>query len=167
MENFIEKNLVPLLAQCINSSESELALESLKAAKALIYYSPMAELTQVLNDALQHKNKDVAYLSLDLLRLKHETEGKAKLLSSGEYKKILMDAINPFLVTCFKSSSDDIVLNAMNVANVLSKDAEVKEILFNPMEKMMLHKNKQIAYLALDIIRNMNVGKEIRIFEKV
>ncbi len=167
MENFIEKNLVPLLAQGINSLESELALGSLKAAKALVYYNPLTDLTQVLNNALQHKNKDIAYLSLDLLRLKHETEGKAKLLSSGESKKILMDAITPFLVTCLRSSSDEIVLNAMNAVSMVSNDPEIREFLFNPMEKMMLHKNKQIAYLALDIIRNMNIGKEIRIFEKV
>ncbi|MDP2840799.1 MAG: hypothetical protein Q8O17_00805 [Candidatus Methanoperedens sp.] len=167
MENFIEKNLIPLLSRCINSSESELALESLKAAKALVYYNPLTDLTQVLNNALQHKNKDVAYLSLDLLRLKHETEGKAKLLSSGESKKILMDPVIPFLVTCLRSSSDDIVLNTMNAVSMVSNDPEIREILFNPMEKMMLHKNKQIAYLALDIIRNMNIGKEIHIFEKV
>ncbi len=165
MENFIEKNLIKLLSQCINSSESELALDSLKAAKALVYYSPLAELTQVLNNALQHKNKDVAYLSLDVLRLMHETEGKAKPLTPGEYKKILTDAVVPVLVTCFRSGSDDIVLNAMNAANVLSGDAELKGILFNPIEKMMLHKNKQIAYLALDIIRGMDIGKEIHVFE--
>jgi hypothetical protein len=167
MENFIEKILIPLLSRCINSSESELALGSLKAAKALVYYNPLTELTQVLNNALQHKNKDVAYLSLDLLRLKHETEGKAKLLSSGESKKILMDTVIPFFVTCLMSSSDDIVLNAMNAVSMVPNDPDIREILFNPMEKMMLHKNKQIAYLALDIIRNMNLGKEVHVFERI
>ncbi|MDP2840801.1 MAG: hypothetical protein Q8O17_00815 [Candidatus Methanoperedens sp.] len=167
MENFIEKNLIPLFSRCINSSETELALGSLNAAKALVYYSPLADLTQVLNSALQHKSKDVAYISLDVLRQMQETEGKAKLLTQGEYKKILMDAVVPFLVTCIRSSSDEIVLNAMNAVSMVSNDPEIREILFNPMEKMMLHKNKQIAYLALDIIRNMNIGKEIRIFEKV
>ncbi len=167
MENFIEKNLVPLLSRSINSSENELALDSLKAAKALVYYSPMAELTPVLNNALHHKTKDVAYLSLDVLRMIHETEGKVKLLSSGEYKKILSDTIIPFLVTCLESRSDDIVLNAMNAASLVSNDPEIKGVLFNPMEKMMLHKNKQIAYLALDIIRNMNIGKDIHIFERI
>lgn len=165
MENFIEKNLIPLFSRCINSSESELALDSLKAAKALVNYSPMAELPKVLNYALQHKNKDVAYLSLDVLRLMHETDGKVKPLTPGEYKKILTDSIIPVLVACFRSGSDDIVQNAMNAANVLSGDAELKGILFNPIEKMMLHKNKQIAYLALDIIRGMDIGKEIHVFE--
>jgi len=165
MENFIEKNLIKLLSQCINSSESDLALDSLKAAKALVYYSPLPELTNALNNALQHKNRDVAYLSLDVLRLMHETEGKAKPLTPGEYKKILTDAAIPFLVTCFRSGSDEIVQNSMNAANVLSEDVQIKEILFNPIEKMMLHKNKQIAYLALDIIRGMDIGKEIHVFE--
>ncbi|MFA4957061.1 MAG: hypothetical protein WC556_08845 [Candidatus Methanoperedens sp.] len=165
MENFIEKNLIPLFSRCLNSSESELALDSLKAAKALVNYSPMAELPKVLNYALQHKNKDVAYLSLDILRLMHETDGKVKPLTPGEYKKILTDSIIPVLVACFRSSSDDIVQNAMNAANVLSGDAELKGILFNPIEQMMLHKNKQIAYLALDIIRGMDIGKEIHVFE--
>ncbi len=167
MDNFIGKNLIPLFSQCINSSESELALDALKAAKALVYYSPLGDLTQVLNNALQHKNKDVAYLSLDVLRLIHEAEGKAKSLTPSEYKKILKDAVVPFLVTCFRSSSDDIVLNAMDAANILSGEAEIKEILFNPIEKMMLHKNKQIAYLALDIIRGMSTGKEIHVFEGI
>jgi len=165
MENVIEKNVVPLLAQCINSSESELALESLKAAKALVYYSPLRDLTQVLNNALQHKSKDVAYVSLDVLRLINEAEDKVKSLAPGEYKKILIDAVIPFLVTCFKSSSDDLVLNAMNTTSALSNEAEISEILFNPVEQMMLHKNKQIAYLALDIIRSMNIGREIHAFE--
>jgi hypothetical protein len=165
MDSFIEKHLVPLLAQGINSSENELAIESLKAAKALVYYTPLADLTQVLNNALQHKNKDVAYVSLDILRLIRETENNVKPLTPVEYKKILTDAVIPFMVTCFKSSSDDIVLNAMNATSVLSNEAEVNEILFNHVEQMMLHKNKQIAYLALDIIRNMNVGKEIHAFE--
>ena len=165
MDSFIEKNIVPLLAQGINSSQNELAIESLKAAKALVYYTPLADLTQVLNNALQHKNKDVAYVSLDILRLIHETENKVKPLTPGEYKKILTDAVIPFMVTCFKSSSDDIALNAMNATSVLSNEAEVNEILFNPVEQMMLHKNKQIAYLALDIIRSMNIGSEIHAFE--
>ncbi|MCZ7401263.1 MAG: hypothetical protein O8C61_03485 [Candidatus Methanoperedens sp.] len=165
MEDIIEKNLTPLISQCINSSENELALDSLKAAKALVYYSPMSDLTQVLNSALQHKSKEVAYLSLDVLRLMHETEGKVKPLTPGEYKKILIDAVIPFLVTCFRSGSDDLIINSMSAANVLSDDAEIKTILFNPIEKMMLHKNKQIAYLALDIIRSMNMGKEIHVFE--
>ncbi len=165
MDNFIEKNLVPLLSQCINSSENELALEALKAAKAFVYYNPMADLIQVLNNALQHKNKDVAYFSLDVLRLMRETENKVKTLTPVEYKKILIDAIVPFLATCFKSGSDDIVLNAMNAASALSNDAEINENLFNPVEQMMLHKNKQIAYLALDIIRSMNIVKEIHVFE--
>jgi hypothetical protein len=165
MENIIEKNLIPLFSSCVNCSESELALESLKAAKALVNYSPLADLTQVLNGALQHKSKDVAYLSLDVLRLIHETEGKVKPLNPVEYKKILIDAVVPFLVACFRSSSDDIILSAMSAANVLSDDAEIKVNLFNPIEKMMLHKNKQIAYLALDIIRSMNIGKEIHVFE--
>ena len=165
MDNVIEKNVVPLLAQCINSSESEIALESLKAAKALVYYSPLRDLTQVLNNALQHKSKDVAYVSLDVLRQIHEAEDKVKSLAPGEYKKILIDAVIPFLVTCFKSGSDDIVLNAMNTTSALSNEAEISEILFNPVEQMMLHKNKQIAYLALDIIRSMNIGREIHAFE--
>ncbi len=165
MDNVIEKNVVPLLAQCINSSQNELALESLKAAKSLVYYSPLRDLTQVLNNALQHKSKDVAYVSLDVLRLIHEAEDKVKSLAPGEYKKILIDAVIPFLVTCFKSGSDDIVLNAMNASSALSNDAEISEILFNPVEQMMLHKNKQIAYLALDIIRSMNIGREIHAFE--
>lgn len=165
MDNVIEKNIVPLLAQCINSSETELALESLKAAKALVYYSPLPDLTQVLNNALQHKSKDVAYVSLDVLRLIRETEGKVKSLAPGEYKKILIDAVLPFLVTCFKSGSDDVVLNAANATSALSTDAEIGEILFSPVEQMMLHKNKQIAYLALDIIRSMNIGREIHAFE--
>jgi len=165
MENFIEKNLVKLLSQCINSSDCDLAVDSLKAAKALVYYSPLADLTNVLNNALQHKNKDVAYLSLDVLRLMHETEGKEKPLIPGEYKKILTDVAVPLLITCFRSGSDDIVLSAMNAANVLSDDAQIKGILFDPMEKMMLHKNKQVAYLALDILRGMDIGKEIHVFE--
>lgn len=165
MDNFIEKNIVPLLAQCINSSHNELAIEALKAAKAIVYYTPLADLAQVLNNTLQHKNKDVAYTSLDILRLIHETENKVKPLTPGEYKKILTDAVIPFLVTCFKSSSDEIALNALNATSVLSNNAEVKENLFNPVEQMMIHKNKQIAYLALDIIRNMNLGKEIHVFE--
>ncbi len=167
MENIIEKNLIPLFSSCVNSSESELALDSLKAAKALVYYSPMADLTKVLNGALQHKSKDVAYLSLDVLRLINETEGKVKPFTPGEYRKILKDAVIPFLVTCFRSNSDPIILSAMNVANELSDDAEIKVNLFNPVEKMMLHKNKQIAYLALDIIRSMNIGKEIHVFEGI
>lgn len=166
MDNFIEKNVVPLLAQCIDSSESDLALESLKAAKALVYCSPLADLTQVLNGALQHKNKDVAYFSLDVLRQIHEAENKVKSPNPVEYKKILIDSIIPFLVTCFKSSSDDIVLDAMNATSELSNDAEIKEILFNPVEQMMVHKNKQIAYLALDMIRSMNIEKEIHVFER-
>ncbi len=165
MENFIEKNLVPLLSQCINSSQSELALDSLKAAKAFVYYSPMADLTQVLNNALHHKSKDVAYLSLDVLRQMNEMEGKVKPLTPIEYKKILIDAITPFLVTCLRSSSDDIVLNALNATSEISSDAEIKAHLFNHVEKMMLHKNKQIAYHALDIVRGMNIGKEIHVFE--
>ncbi|MDO9098191.1 MAG: hypothetical protein Q7U60_08720 [Candidatus Methanoperedens sp.] len=165
MENFIEKNLIPLLSRCINSSETELALGSLKAAKALVYYSPLSDLTTVLNNALQHKSKDVAYLSLDVLRLMRETDGKAKPLTPGEYKKILMNEVIPFLVTCFRSGSDDIVLNALNAVNVLSTDAEIKGILFNPIEKMRSHKNQQIANLALDIIRDIYIGKEIYIFE--
>ncbi|MCZ7400948.1 MAG: hypothetical protein O8C61_01860 [Candidatus Methanoperedens sp.] len=165
MENFVEKNLIPLFSRCIKSSESELVLDSLKAAKGLVYYSPLTELTNDLNSALQHKNRDVAYLSLDVLRLMHETEGKTKPLNPSEYNKILTDAAIPFLVNCFKSGSDDIVLNAMNAANVLSDDAQIKVILFNPIEKMMLHKNKQVAYLALDIIRGMDIGKEIHVFE--
>ncbi len=165
MDNFIEKNLVPLIAQCINSSQNELALESLKAAKAIVYYTPLADLTPVLNNALQHKNKDVAYGSLDLLRLIHETDNKLKPLTPIEYKKILIDAVIPFLVTCLKSSSDEIALNALNATGVLSNNVEVNEFLFNPVEQMMLHKNKQIAYLALDIIRSMNLGKEIHVFE--
>jgi len=165
MDSFIEKNVVPLLAQGINSSQNELAIESLKAAKAFVYYTPLDDLTQVLNSALQHKNKDVAYASLDILRLIHETENRVKSLTPGEYKKILIDAVIPFLVTCFNSSSDDIALNAMNATSVLSNEAEVNEILFNPVEHMMLHKNKQIAYLALDIIRSMDIGREIHAFE--
>ncbi len=165
MDNAVEKNLVPLLAQCINSSETELALESLKAVKALVYYSPLPDLTGVLNNALQHKSKDVAYFSLDVLRLINEAEGKVKSLTPGEYKKILIDAVIPFLVTCFKSGSDDIVLNALNATGALSNDAEISGIVFNPVEQMMLHKNKQIAYLALDIIRSMNIGREIHAFE--
>jgi len=166
MEDFIEKNLIPLLSQCINSSETELALDSLKAAKALVYYSSLADLTQVLNSALQHKNKEVAHLSLDVLRSMHETEGKVKPLSRGEYKKILIDAVIPFLVTCFRSGSDDMILSALSAAKVLSEDAEIKAILFNPIEKMILHKNQQISYLALDIIRDMYIGKEIHLFEE-
>jgi hypothetical protein len=165
MENVIEKNVVPLLAHCINSSDSELALESLKAAKALVYYSPLSDLTPVLNNALQHKSKDVAYVSLDVLRLIREAEDKVKPLAPGEYRKILVDAVIPFLVTCFKSGSDDIVLTAMNATSALSNEAENSEMLFNPVEQMMLHKNKQIAYLALDIIRSMNIGREIHAFE--
>ncbi|MFZ2412189.1 MAG: hypothetical protein WAW23_11505 [Candidatus Methanoperedens sp.] len=165
MDNFIEKNLVSLIAQGINSSQNELALEALKAAKAIVYYTPLAELTQVLNNALQHKNRDVAFVSLDILRLIHETENKVKPITPLEYKKILIDAAIPFLVTCLKSSSDEIALSALNAAGVLSNNAEVNEYLFNPVEQMMLHKNKQIAYLALDIIRSMNLGKEIHAFE--
>lgn len=167
MDNFIEKKLLPILAKCINSLESELALESLKAAKALVYYSPLADLTPVLNSALQHKNKDVAYFSLDVLRQMHEAENTVKSLNPVEYKKILIDAVIPFLVTCFKSGSDDIILDAMNASRELSNDSEIKEMLFNPIEQMLADKNKQIAYLALDIIRNMNiVGKEIHVFER-
>ncbi|VVB96363.1 Uncharacterised protein [uncultured archaeon] len=165
MEDFIEKNLIPLFSECINSSETELALDSLKAAKALVYYSSLADLTQVLNSALQHKSKDVAHLSLDVLRMMHETEGKVKPLSPGEYKKILIDAVIPFLVTCFRSGSDDTILSALSATKVLSEDAEIKEILFNPVEKMILHKNQQISYLALDIIRDVYIGKEIHLFE--
>ncbi len=166
MDNIIEKKIVPLIAQCINSSESDLALESLKAAKALVYYAPLADLTEVLNSALQHKSKDVAYLSLDVMRQIREAENKVKSLNPAEYKKILSDAITPFLVTCFKSSSDNIVLDAMNATAALSNDAEINDTLFNPVEQMMVHKNKQVAYLALDIIRSMNAGKEIHVFER-
>lgn len=167
MDNFIEKNLVPLFSRCINSSESELALGALKAAEAIVYYSPLGDIIQVLNNALKHKSKDVAYLSLDVLRLIHETEGKARPLTPDEYKKILLDAVLPFMVTCFRSGSDDIVLGAMNATNILSGegDVEIKGVLFNPVEKLMLHKNKQVAHLALDIIRNMDIGKEIHAFE--
>lgn len=165
MEDFIEKNLTPLFSECINSSETELALDSLKATKALVYYSSLADLTRVLNSALQHKSKDVAHLSLDVLRMMHETEGKVKPLSPGKYKKILIDAVIPFLVTCFRSGSDDMILSALSAAKVLSEDAEIKGILFDPIEKMILHKNQQISYLALDIIRDMYIGKEIHLFE--
>lgn len=165
MENFIEKHFIRLLSVCINSSENEIALEALKAAKALVYYYPMDDLTQALNSALQHKNQEVAYLSLDVLRLKHETANNLRNLTPGEYKKILIDVGIPFLSTCFMSVSDDIALNAMDAANALSRDSEMKGLLFDPLEKMLKHKNKQAAYLALEIIRGMNIGKEIHIFE--
>lgn len=163
MENFIEKHFIPLLSFCINSSENEIALEALKAAKALVHYYPMEDLTEALNSALQHKNQEVAYLSLDVLRLKHADN--LRNLTPGEYKKTLIDVGIPFLSTCFMSISDDIVLKAMDAANALSRDSEMKGLLFDPLEKMLKHKNKQVAYLALDMIRGMNIGKEIHIFE--
>ena len=49
----------------------------------------------VLNNALQHKSKDAAYVSLDVLRLIREAEDKVKRLAPGEYRKILIDAVNP------------------------------------------------------------------------
>ncbi len=165
MENFIEKHFIPLLSFCINSSENEIALEALKAAKALVHYYPVDDLTQALNSALQHKNQEVAYLSLDVLRLKHETANNLRNLTPGEYKKTLIDVGIPFLSTCFMSVSDDIVLKAMDAANALSRDSEMKGLLFEPLEKMLKHRNKQVAYLALEIIRGMNIGKEIHIFE--
>jgi hypothetical protein len=165
MENFIEKHFIPLLSFCINSSEDEITLEALKAAKSLVHYYPMEDLTQVLNRALQHKSQEVAYLSLDVLRLKHEIANNLRNLTPGEYKKNLMDVGIPFLSACLMSISDDIVLKAIEAANALSKDSEIKDLLFEPLEKMLKHKNKQAAYRALEIIRGMGTGKEIHIFE--
>jgi len=94
MDNFIEKNLISLLSQTVNSSEIDLSLESLKAAKELATYYNIEDLTHALNNALKHKNKDVAYLSLDVLRLTYEAETKLKSITPGEYKykKIISDS---------------------------------------------------------------------------
>ncbi len=165
MDNFIEKQFIPLLGNYINSSDNELALEALKAARGIVNYYPVADLIQPLTNALQHKNKDVAYLALDVLRMKTGGE-KAASLVPAEYKKLVLDVVTPFLFTCLGSVSDEVVLNSMNVLNAIKKD-EIEEVLFDPMAKLLQHKNKQIAHLALDIIRGMGVRKEIHVFEVV
>lgn len=165
MDNFIEKQFIPLLSTYINSSDNELALEALKAARGIVNYYPADDLIQPLTSALQHKNRDVAYLALDVLRMKTDRE-KVTSLVPAEYKKLVLDVVIPFLLTCFKSLSDEVVLNAMNVINAIKKD-EIEEVLFDPMEKLLQHKNKQIAHLALDIIRGMGARKEIHVFEGV
>lgn len=164
MDNFIEKQFSPFLATYINSSDNELALEALKAAKGLVNYYPMDDLIQPLTNALQHKNKDVAYLALDVLRMKREKVGS---IAPAEYKKLVLETVVPFLFTCFESRMVEVVLNAMTVVNSLNKDAELEEVLFDPLEKLLQHKNKQIAHLALDMIRGMSARKEITIFEDV
>lgn len=166
MDNFIEKQFSPFLAAYINSSDNELALEALKAAKGLVNYYPLDDLIQPLTNALQHKNKDVAYLALDVLRMKPDRE-KVSSIAPAEYKKLVLETVIPFLFTCFESRSDEVALNAITVVNALNKDAELEEVLFNPLEKILQHKNKQIAHLALDIIRGMSARKEINIFEGV
>jgi len=167
MDNFIEKKLNPLLSQGINSSEIELVLESLRAAKELVYFNPLDDLTQALDNALQHKNKDIAYFALEVLRIKSRAENNLRSVTPGEYKRLLTDVAIPFLLKCLKSGSDNIVLGAMNAANVLSKDEGCREILYPPVEYMMLHKNKQISHLALEIRRDMNITRDIHIFEEV
>ncbi|MDD5473454.1 MAG: hypothetical protein PHU34_04815 [Candidatus Methanoperedens sp.] len=165
MDNFIEKQFIPLLGKYMNSSDNELALEALKAARGIVNYYPVDDLIQPLTNALQHKNKDVAYLALDVLRMRTGGE-KAVSLVSSEYKKLMSDVVTPFLFTCLESVSDDIVLNSMNAISGIKKD-EVEEVLFDPIAKLLQHKNKQIAHLALDIIRGMGVRKEIHVFEVV
>lgn len=160
MDNFIGKHFIPLLGTCINSSDSGLMLEALKVAKVLANYYPMDDLVQSLNNTLQHKNGDAAHLALEVIRAK-PTENVA--IAQSEYKKLLSDAAAPFLSTCFTSHLDDIVLNAMDVANALCKECEFEGALLNPLEKLLLHRNEQIAYLALDMIRGMDTGEDAQV----
>lgn len=100
MEDFIEKHFIPLLYTCINSSDNELALEALKAAKTLVNYYPLDNLVQPLNNALLHKNKDVAELALEVLRTARSLE-KVSPIAPSEYKKLLLDVVIPFLFGYF------------------------------------------------------------------
>lgn len=157
MDNFIGKHFIPLLGTCINSSDSGLMLEALKAAKVLANYYPMDDLAQSLNNTMFHKNYDAARLALEVLRMK---PAESISIAQSEYKKLLSNVAVPFLSTCFASHLDDIVFNAMDAANALYKESKFKGALLNSLEKLLMHRNEQIAYLALDIIRGMGEGAQ-------
>ncbi len=100
MDDFIEKHFIPLLSTCINSSDNQLARDALKAAKELVDYYSLDDLVQSLNNALLHKDKDVAYLALDVLRTRHSRENISAVATS-EYKKLLLEVVIPFIFTSF------------------------------------------------------------------
>jgi hypothetical protein len=166
MDNFIEKQFIPFLASYINYSDAKLALDALKTAKKMVNYYPIDDLVPPLMNALHHKNKDVAHFALDVIRMKPEIE-KADPITPGESNEVLLDIVLPFLDICFEFPSDEVVLNALNISNDLSRENEIDVPLFNLLEKMMRHKTDQVAHLALDIIRGMGERRDIHIFEGV
>lgn len=100
MDDFIEKHFIPILCTCINSSDNELVLDALKTAKALANYYPLDDLLQCLNSTLLHKNEDVAYLALEVLRMRHSKESVGSIAPS-DYKKLLLEVVIPFLFASF------------------------------------------------------------------
>lgn len=126
MDDFIKQHFIPLLSTSINSSDNELALEALRAAKALIDYYPLDDLVQSLDNALMNKNKDVAHLALDILRMKRSSDSVSSI-APAEYKKLLLDIVLPFLFTSFipqiekpPEQREDAIQN--KIANILDRN---------------------------------------------
>jgi hypothetical protein len=148
MQSVADELIYPFLNDLVQSDDQSEACEGLSIIKILADKGAGRKNVLGLQKALCHKNKNVAYTSLDILRKSSPTAGKMIEVDNDVWKSIF-----PFFCECTLAASPGVALDSLKILDALIDHNIVGD--YKNLQRALLHENDNVANLALDVLRKI------------
>lgn len=145
MQAFASETIHPFLNKLLQSENDVEVKEALGTIKVLTDSGADGKHFLVMQKTLYHTNGKIAHSSLDILR---------KISSSGwrkdEVQKDVWKSLYPFFYDR-ASGVPPIALDSLKIIDGLIEYNIIDD--YSNLQKLLLHKNDEVAHLALDVLR--------------